>query len=154
MPFALFQVSDCAPRQSGSWHALGVLPTGVADSLYPYGNNYVADACNGNDFDDDCGAGADVDEAMVTGFTYGCPTPLASCEQTEWVSMVVNTSGVFDMSGNLKEWTATQVGSPLVHRIRGGAYDSSPGGLTCDFDFVSASNDFYFTNLGFRCCSN
>lgn len=126
---------------------------GTAGDVYPYGNSYLPNACNGNDFDLDCGVGADEDEALATGFTYGCPTPLLSCEQTEWSVLTGNTSGTFDMSGNVKEWTSTVVGGS-ARRIRGGAYDSSSGGLTCDFDFVSASETFFFTNLGFRCCSN
>ena len=126
---------------------------GTGGDTYPYGSTYDPDGCNGNDFDQDCGVGADADQLLITGFVYGCPTPLASCEQTEWTALVANDSGTFDMAGNLKEWTATAVGTG-ARRIRGGAFDSAEQGMTCQFDFVSASEDFFFSNLGFRCCSN
>lgn len=120
---------------------------GTDGDVYPYGNTYDAFACNGNDFDQDCGVDGDADEALITGFAYGCPSPLATCEQPEF--------GTVDMSGNVKEWTGEGAvnanESPYI--IRGGANDSAPGGMTCQFDFVSADEGFYFANLGFRCCS-
>ena len=119
---------------------------GTGALLYPYGNAYDPNACNGNDHDADC-AGVDQDVCLPTGTSYDCPGAPTSpqCQ---------GTFGTFDMSGNLKEWTATQVSSsPLAYRIRGGAFDSIAGGLTCQFSFVAAEPDYLFDNLGFRCCS-
>jgi hypothetical protein len=119
---------------------------GPLNLTYPYGNAYQPNACNGNDFDIDCSA-PDEDELMSTGTAYGCPAPAAS--------LCVSPSGAYDLSGNLKEWTGTQVTmSPPTYRIRGGAYDNIASGLTCQFDFLAAQDDYYFTNLGFRCCAS
>jgi hypothetical protein len=119
---------------------------GAANSLYPYGMGYDPDACNGGDYDPDCG-GPDDDEALPTGTAHGCPPPA--------MSACTSAYNVLDLSGNVKEWTSTQVGSmPVTYRVRGGAYDNVASSLTCDFDFLSNEPDFFYKNLGFRCCSD
>jgi formylglycine-generating enzyme required for sulfatase activity len=98
-----------------------------------------------DDYDPNC-APPDDDLELPTGSSYGCPTKPAQ-------SLCVSSSGAFDMSGNLKEWTSTQI-QPGAFNIRGGGYDTPAGGLSCQFDFVSADPSFLFANLGFRCCSD
>jgi MYXO-CTERM domain-containing protein len=110
------------------------------DNTYPYGDVYGANTCNGNDWD--CaGAAGDQDCLYATGSFAQCIA--------DWGA----AGDVFDLSGNVKEWTTTErpAGSG-VHEIRGGAYNNAPGGLTCDFDFTLASETFNFQNIGFRCC--
>ena len=115
---------------------------GTAGLSYPYGNTYSATACNGKDYDPNCSA-PDDDTVLPTGTSYGCPAPAAS--------VCVSPTGAFDMSGNVQEWTSTPK-SAGVFSVRGGAFDTPAGGLTCQFDFVSFTHDFEFNNLGFRCC--
>ncbi len=118
---------------------------GVSNFEFPYGDTYDPEACNGNDYDADCTA-PDEDICLPTGTANGCPTPPGS-------TLCVSSDGTVDQSGNLKEWTGTEVvGVPNTYRIRGGAFDSVRPGLTCQFDFVSGGEDFFFPNLGFRCC--
>jgi sulfatase-modifying factor enzyme 1/putative metal-binding protein len=119
---------------------------GAANLNYPYGMGYDPQACNGADYDPDCSP-PDDDMLLPTGTAYGCPPPVSS--------LCVSAYGAFDMSGNAKEWTATQVGSsPVTYRVRGGAYDNVASSLTCQFDFLSNEPDFFYKNLGFRCCSD
>jgi len=119
---------------------------GPSNLQYPYGMGYDPDACNGNDYDPDC-TGFDDDDVQPTGTPYGCPAPGSSICESDYLAL--------DLSGNLKEWTSTQVGSsPVTYRVRGGSYDNSAGALTCDFDFTSNEPDFFYFNLGFRCCSD
>lgn len=109
--------------------------TGAADDVYPYGNNYGASSCNG------------VDEGT------GGPLPtgdLVACEG--------GYTGLFDMSGNLREWTddqrgTTGAGTP-VYVVRGGAYHTPGPGLTCDFVLSQAVADVVLPTIGFRCCSD
>ncbi len=118
---------------------------GNAGLAYPYGNTYQPNSCNGNDYDPDC-TPPDTDLELPTGSAYGCPTKPAQ-------SVCVSPTGAFDMSGNLKEWTSTQV-QPGAFGIRGGGYDTPSNGLACQFSFVSADPSFLFANLGFRCCED
>ena len=109
---------------------------------YPYGSAYAADACNGLDHDGDPASAGNQDVGLATGALATCTTP----------------DGTLDLAGNLKEWTADlrgTTGTPPrdVFGVRGGAYDSPPDGLRCDFTFGSAPVDFAYANLGFRCCS-
>jgi formylglycine-generating enzyme required for sulfatase activity len=125
------------------WQAACAGPSAL---LYPYGDLYDPMACNGDDYDPDC---TDPDDDLVqpTGSPYGCPPPSTS--------ECVSDAGAYDLSGNLMEWTASQVNtSPDTYRIRGGSYFNIDAALTCDFDFISAETTFAYDDLGFRCCSD
>jgi hypothetical protein len=63
---------------------------------------------------------------------------------------------VHDMSGNVEEWTSTQVvsGTTTYYKLRGGSYSSPQGGTACEFDFNIAQPGFANTDVGFRCCSD
>ena len=70
---------------------------------------------------------------------------MTSCRST-WGSAYV-----YDMSGNVKEWTFDE--RTFGYReIRGGSSNVPRGGLTCQFDFTIGAESFFFYNLGFRCC--
>ena len=138
---------------------------GVTNQTYPYGGAYDGDACNGEDYDALCGPPArDDDLIKPTGSLYNAPcgTGTLMCQSPTFAGGTTSTIGAVDMSGNVKEWTSTQVSGPPVtpspdpvaYRIRGGAFDTISSGLTCDFDFVAGEPAYFFTNLGFRCCKN
>ena len=95
---------------------------------------YTAGDCNGKDFP---GTQPDTDGVIAT-------RSLAQCR--------AGAGGMFDMSGNLREWT--QARSPGVLPLRGGSFDSVPLALRCDFDFTVADGTFRYGNTGFRCCSS
>ena len=117
---------------------------GLAHTTYPYGNAYQRNTCNGNDYDPDCAA-PDDDVAQSTGTPNGCPSKPAQ-------SSCVSAAGAFDMSGNLKEWTATEIQTNTFN-VRGGGFDTAAQGMTCQFDFIAMDKSFSFPNLGFRCCA-
>ena len=98
--------------------------------------------CNGEEFDS--GAAAGDQDAL---FTTGSPTfPMCFAN---WGS----SGNIFDMSGNVKEWTYTPtVGDPSIHYIRGGSYTNVEPGRSCAFNFTVGSSTFAFPNTGFRCC--
>ncbi len=109
---------------------------GASSYVYPYGNTYNAASCNGLDK----GLGAAAPTGSIT-----------TCQG--------GYSGIYDMSGNLREWTNDPRSDgtppdPDGYTVRGGAYDNAAPGLRCDFTFAVMPPTFYFQNLGFRCCSN
>lgn len=121
------------------------VPTGYGPQEYGctwgYGascDTYQPDTCNGSDYDTDPVTPDNQDSPVPTG-------SLAAC-YSDW-----NMAGqVFDLSGNLKEWTYAR--APGINPIRGGSYNNTAGGTTCQFDFTAADDNFFFPNVGFRCC--
>ncbi len=96
--------------------------------------------CNGEEYDASPSAG-DQDALFPTG------SPTFPMCYANWGS-----TDVYDMSGNVKEWTNTERGSSDIHSIRGGSYNNVEGGRTCQFDFTVGDENFAFVNTGFRCC--
>jgi hypothetical protein len=101
-------------------------------NIYPYGNSYVANACNGIDY----GAGASIPVKQAS----GCQGP----------------PGIFDLSGNVWEWEDScqaSTGSTDQCRLRGGSFwYGGATALACASGNVNdrgAKNDIY----GFRCCA-
>jgi hypothetical protein len=80
----------------------------------------------------------------------GAGGPLASGALTSCYADEGGGSQVFDLSGNVKEWTLAH--QPGQNPIRGGAFNNTPNGIDCPLDFTLADDTFFFTDVGFRCC--
>ena len=106
---------------------------GVATKRFPYGNDFDPRACNGHGH----GSGEPIPSGQLDG----------TCEERDY--------GASDMSGNLKEWTATAANEDEdVHLVVGGAYDNRmEESLSCQGLGVPREDVFHFANLGFRCCT-
>jgi Notch-like protein len=111
---------------------------GASNRTFPYGNTFVANNCNGSEYDPVAG-GVNEDQAVATG-------ALATC---------VSQDSSRDQSGNLKEWVDDPrvVSGQTVHTLRGGSFDNFEHGMTCDFDLTVVPQTYTFANTGFRCCS-
>lgn len=94
--------------------------------------------CNGDELDTDTGTTGDQDGILPTG-----NLPMCFANQA-------GTDDAFDMSGNVKEWTAARAAGQ--NPIRGGSSNNLVTGLTCQLNFTLADDDFFFPNVGFRCC--
>jgi len=109
---------------------------GLANKTYPYGNAYVGTTCNGID--------APGSAAAPTGSFLGC----------------LSADGVFDLSGNVAEWSDTVQGQTNgnpkydIMSLHGGSYLTPANGLTCTFDFDVISTNAVLPSLGFRCCQD
>jgi MYXO-CTERM domain-containing protein len=98
--------------------------------------------CNGAEYDCDAGTAGDQDCLVTTG-----NATFPAC-YSNWGA----AGTVYDLSGNVKEWTSTERGSSTVHEIRGGAYNNLEDGRSCTFDFTAGDSNYLFPNTGFRCC--
>lgn len=114
---------------------------GGGNTLYPYGNVFDNDACNGRAYT------STTDQVL--------PTHQPSTCISQWGA----SGNLFNMSGNVKEWTATSFSglSPIDYQIRGGAYDtpSIEGGalgLSCNYELPAPNQTLRLDSLGFRCC--
>jgi formylglycine-generating enzyme len=118
---------------SDQWYA-ACTHDGDGQHAYPYGNTYGGTTCNGGD----ANGGAQIVEP-VESFT-GC---------------VGGYPGIFDMSGNVREWEDScdaMLGGDDLCNDRGGSVNSDQAGLACnasDLATRNSSND----HLGFRCCA-
>jgi hypothetical protein len=121
---------------------------------YPYSTDcsYSAAACNGLD--------ANLGKAATCGAFSGCVT-VADLDTAR------TDDQVFDLSGNLAEWTddrrdiADTSGSPpgaggatTIYTTRGGAFDSFFRGMACDFTGTQIHPSYSYPDTGFRCCSS
>jgi hypothetical protein len=119
----------------------GACMGGPTATTFPYGNTYVPTDCNGNDY------------STAKGVT---PAPILTGSDSLCVSTFTNVTPnlkLFDMSGNVKEWVATDLTTlmppsnpactkpPCLFEMRGGAYDiasfvtngvTSAPGLQCN----------------------
>ena len=101
---------------------------------YPYGNEYDADACNNED------SGLD-HIAEVRSFE--------DCQSSE-----PGFEGVFDMTGNVREWTDACNGTSGAEDAcerRAGSYGSSAGAARCRLASLN-NREESAEGLGFRCC--
>jgi hypothetical protein len=86
-----------------------------------------------------------------------CDPGVAACATVtgspDFPSCHANLAGgaVFDLAGNVKEWTHTAQGTGIYEQ-RGGSYNNLESGRTCAFDFSVGDALFRFPTTGFRCC--
>jgi formylglycine-generating enzyme len=133
-------LSEAGNATSSQWYAACSSGGGLA---YPYGNGYIADACNGRDY-----WGGDTASNWTT-------TPvgyLSTCQA------LVPYSGVFDMSGNVMEWEdscdGTTPGRSAHCLKRGGSWGSYWDMQNCLHVEANATRVASDDQTGFRCCSN
>ncbi|HEX4406854.1 MAG TPA: MopE-related protein [Polyangia bacterium] len=129
------------------------LCNGSGNTTYPYGNSYIAKACNGFDFTQPNPAAT-----VPTGSATMCVSDQSTAAGDE----------LFDMSGNVKEWTITGAASTSAtgpYELRGGAYDiasfvdnsvtpavTRAPGLQCDSSIPAPTVPVRLPSVGFRCC--
>jgi hypothetical protein len=75
---------------------------------------------------------------------------------SEAMCTTVGGTTLYDMSGNVAEWTSQQNGTVNGKRIfilRGGSFNNYQPALRCDSSLLAFAEDYSFLDAGFRCCS-
>jgi len=122
------------------------LCNGSGNTTFPYGNNYVAQTCNGYDYTKAAGV-----TTIATGAASACLSDQSTAAGDE----------LYDMSGNVKEWVLSTTATTGPFEMRGGAYDiasftvgttTSAPGLQCDASVPAPTTAVRLPSVGFRCC--
>ena len=126
---------------------------GPDKTVYPYGNTVNEDACNTHGKSPIGALYGSVDNERLWGDAKvlndpslnaldGTLAPAGSFAQC------TNAFGVYDMVGNLHEWTADANGA-----FRGGYYlDTTQNGTGCDYATTAHVPSYHDYSTGFRCC--
>ena len=114
----------------------GACASGFNGYLYPYGDTYDPHACNGWD------KGPEATVATGT---------IAECQSSE-----SGYEGVYDLSGNAREWDDCcddTTGALDICILRGGAFASSAPYMRCD-SINEGNRSSVYGDVGFRCCAD
>ena len=104
---------------------------------YPYGDSFVEKTCNDKSNIEEQNANLSKYgsgySAMTTGQKSNCKTP----------------TGIYDMSGNLREWVQDGI-------LMGGAFNSESDEVRCTSELKQTNYSSYVPNQGdgFRCCKD
>ncbi|HEY4178828.1 MAG TPA: MopE-related protein [Kofleriaceae bacterium] len=108
--------------------------------IYPYGMAFDGNACNTETYDGDSNTMGNQNVVTLTG-------SLATCQST-----ATGALGIYDLSGNLKEWTDEDTGNANIKIQRGGSYLTPSTAATCQFKLTRSAVGAIEQETGFRCC--
>jgi sulfatase-modifying factor enzyme 1 len=123
---------------------------------YPYGNTYMAGACN------EGRATNPVNDCFGSGnvFTYNNMNSSCCDDQPNTVApggmfdKCVSSWGIYDLHGNLHEWIATQVSSGNGIFKGGFFVDATLNGAGCLYATTAHAQSYHDYSTGFRCCAD
>ena len=126
------------------------------DNLYPYGDTYVAGACNEgratNPVEDLYGPNAPFTPSELN--DPRCDELPGTVAKGGAFPRCVSFYGAFDMHGNLHEWVRdSTLADPLRGSFMGGYFvDARINGAGCTYRTTAHQNTYHDYSTGFRCC--
>ncbi|HEY5958740.1 MAG TPA: SUMF1/EgtB/PvdO family nonheme iron enzyme, partial [Polyangiaceae bacterium] len=126
--------ADTANIGASQWHNAC---SSHGANAFSYGSTYDAEACHGSD------------DWAGTGVGSVATASMSACQ-----SGVPEYAGVFDMTGNVREWEDSCQGPEETDAcvVRGGSFYSAAAGLSCggvSYSLRQVASE----QIGFRCCS-
>lgn len=125
---------------------------GPATTVYPYGNDYQAGACNDTRAANPVVELFGTTDTWIWSFTdHPCLNQLpASLADAGERAACVTAEGLHDLAGNLNEWTSDPAGT-----MRGGSYVMGAlNGAGCSSATTAHGVTYYDFSTGFRCCAD
>jgi formylglycine-generating enzyme len=127
---------------------------GKQPTTYPYGDTHLAGRCNDKGVSPLRTLFGAKDDAVTFGWERMNDPRLnqvpGSLARTGSHKKCKNSFGVYDMVGNLHEWTADPDGT-----FRGGFYlDNTTHGLGCRYQTTGHNSVYHDYSTGFRCCAD
>ncbi len=114
---------------------------GDQDQTYPYGDSFEESTCNGY--------GANRADVVETGAMI---RPANAADGFVEARGCVSQHGIYDLSGNVWEWNATDYFEGARKGLVGGSFRSNAIGLRCVTQDNHAPPDEENDAFGFRCC--
>jgi sulfatase modifying factor 1 len=125
---------------------------GPAHLIYPYGNQYVAGACN-------TGRSSPVEAVLGTvGGRLDDPRLAEAAGGSEpggAFPKCISAYGVFDLHGNVAEWVSdsSRADDPRFGTFLGGFFaEASENGEGCLYKTTAHFKEYHDYSIGFRCC--
>lgn len=135
------------------WLAACQGPSGLT---YPYGNTYVAGACNEgratNPVNDCFGPGNVFTSANMN--SPCCDDQPNTVAPGGMFDKCVSSWGIYDLHGNLHEWidATTSAGNGI---FKGGFFvDAKINGAGCSYATTAHAKSYHDYSTGFRCCAD
>jgi sulfatase modifying factor 1 len=128
---------------------------GPSNFTYPYGNTYIAGACNEGRKTNP------VNDCFGTGnvFTYNNMNSACCDDQPMTVApggsfpQCVSSWGIYDLHGNLHEWISTKSAANGI--FKGGFFvDATLNGPGCHYATTAHAQSYHDYSTGFRCCAD
>jgi formylglycine-generating enzyme required for sulfatase activity len=135
-------IGDKEDAQDSLWRKDGKLP-----GIYPWGGSFTAASISGNYADTAAKAKFGSDWGTIDGYNDGYATtaPVGSFK--------ANSLGIYDLGGNLWEWTSSpwEYGSNDRRVLRGASWNYSGASDTLSSYRVNIVADRRVSDIGFRC---
>jgi sulfatase modifying factor 1 len=124
---------------------------GAKNTQFPYGSDERLDTCNDHRDRHPAAQYLESNLLVFTKLQHPCINQVTDSLMAAGAKTACRTAdGVFDLVGNLHEWTADVAGN-----FRGGYYvDTRRNGRGCDYVTTAHDSRYWDFSTGYRCCAD